>query len=236
MVLKYEGPQGLPPGACEPGSPSYPDCLVRAESEAIAQSGRPSRAAAALHSVGSWLADQFTKHVELKPQPVHAAGQFGGSEPVRLTINHGVIKIIGGTSSVAEMEIGNNGTDIASTGNIYLRPNLSNQGSYFVSSGSGGTTVQNLVLTGELQATGVSVTGTITENSLPVLTLATIPSKGASSCIDTCNAAGKNCFASENPDPNTTSWLGCNANGNTWPLGAQCLCVGVLGGGGEDEQ
>lgn len=69
------------------------------------------------------------------------------SATLKLNVYSGVVLVQpNGTDSV--MELGHAGRDIASTGNIFLRPNQSDAGSYF--SGVAGTNRQDLLLTGDL--------------------------------------------------------------------------------------
>jgi len=63
----------------------------------------------------------------------------------KLTVYNGVGVFVDESNDV--MEIGNAGRDIASTGNIYIRPNSTSAGSYFVGSGS----TQNMFLNGQLR-------------------------------------------------------------------------------------
>lgn len=85
-------------------------------------------------------------------------GGGGGPAPSeanqKLNLNNGVIGIApGGGSDI--LELGNAGRDIASTGEIFFRPDSSNAGTKF--SGTAGTNVQNLYVTGTVTAGTICV-------------------------------------------------------------------------------
>jgi hypothetical protein len=216
-ILKdlYEGGDECPPG--------QPDCMwVREDATQPKQRSVFKSLRGVFGRAGLWFADQFTKaSFPIRSPEAFAAGSFGGTDPVRLTIHNGVLRFV--SSSAIEMEIGNNGTDIASTGKIYIRPESSTQGSYF----SGQSNKQNLTLTGNLEALGnisTSNNGKIRENDLPVLSMATIAAGDGMTCANACAAVGKTCWVGENASALITLFCTCSVTGRTWVAGALCLC------------
>lgn len=217
----------IAPVKCQPNDPDYPYCLVKNDAPrtfAAAPGSKMTtpietknisfldRVKTSAQTAYRWVSNQFTKTFDSFEAPnAHAAGSFGGS-PTRLTINNGVITIVDAAGSKI-MEIGNAGTDIASTDKIYIRPNTTTQGSYF--SGTGST--QDLLLTGRLSA------GTIMKNGLPALTITTLPLGSLTTCTQTCTNAGQTCWLSESAAA-TVSFLTCAANGSSFPGGTNCLC------------
>ncbi len=84
-----------------------------------------------------------------------AASPFGGTTPVRLTINNGVAQIYDAAGAL--MEIGNAGTDIASTGDLVLRPASVTQANGVTLSATAGKA--NLASPGKVEATQFCITG-----------------------------------------------------------------------------
>ena len=73
-----------------------------------------------------------------------------------LSITGGVLTIAPGGDGHSVMEIGNNGNEIISTGDIYLRPNGGQPGTRFVGNVDG---TSNLLLTGKMDVAGTITLG-----------------------------------------------------------------------------
>lgn len=76
--------------------------------------------------------------------PVQAAAPFGGNSFKRLSLYNETLQIF--DAGPVEVQLGNAGRDIYSSGRLYIRPNGSDRGSFF--EGAAGQAAQRLELTG----------------------------------------------------------------------------------------
>jgi len=76
------------------------------------------------------------------------SGSVSPDTPEQLSIKGGVLTIAPGGANDSVMELGNNGGEIVSTGDIFIRPNGSSSGTRFVGNAD---QTQDLLLTGKLE-------------------------------------------------------------------------------------